>query len=233
MASTTHRALASSASLTRFSCSVVLTAALAALGAPPVSGGSGDGETSPERQAGSVRIDGFLIDRYEYPNIRGHLPLVDVSWEEARDLCRERGSRLCTEAEWEQACRGTADLDYGYGNTFEPGRCNTPWEKDGVWRRGAVAPSGDFADCASELGVHDLIGNVWEWTDGWYDASRRWRPVRGGSWFHNVNLAHADGRYGRHLASTYRLDLIGFRCCRSVVARRDTSRPQGRGSTSD
>jgi len=211
----------------------VLATALVAAVAPPVSGRSGAGDDPAGHPAGAVRIDGFLIDRYEYPNIRGHLPLVDVSWEEAQSLCQERGSRLCTESEWEQACRGAADLDFGYGDAFEPGRCNTPWEEDGVWRRGAIAPSGAYTDCATELGVHDLIGNVWEWTDGWFDVSRNWRPARGGSWFHNVNLAHADGRVGRHLTPDYRLDLIGFRCCRSVVARLDTVHPQGKGPAAD
>jgi len=182
----------------------------------------------PACETESVRVDGFFIDRYEYPNILGHLPLVNVTWEEAQALCRELSKRLCTEREWERACRGPANLVLGYGDTFEPGRCNTPWMEHGVWQRGAVSPSGGFPDCATELGVHDLVGNVWEWTAGWYDQGRGWRSARGGSWFHNVNLARADGRYGRHLTSTYRLDLIGFRCCRSVADRVDTmdsSRP--------
>jgi len=61
-----------------------------------------------------------------------------------------------------------------------------------------------------------MVGNVWEWTDGFYDREQRWRVVRGGSWFNNLNFARADGRYGPGLAPDYRLDLIGFRCCRDA-----------------
>ncbi len=168
--------------------------------------------------AAEVRLTDFWIDRYEYPNVAGHMPRVDVTWQEAGQLCADRGQRLCTEAEWEQAAKGADNHAYGYGAEFEPGRCNTPSpDAAGHWRRHHTAASGDFTGCQTPAGVHDLIGNVWEWTDGWYDQAAGWRPVRGGSWFQNVNYARADGRYGRFLTSDFRLDLIGFRCCRSAA----------------
>jgi formylglycine-generating enzyme required for sulfatase activity len=164
-----------------------------------------------------VQVENFLIDVYEFPNQHGEMPRVDVTWEEASALCQARGKRLCAESEWEQACLGSQGYLYGYGPTFEPGRCNTPYEMDGVWQRTAgPLPSGALADCAGPSGIHDMIGNVWEWTDGWYDKTRGWRVVRGGSWFNSANFATANGRYGLFLRSDYRLDLIGFRCCRSV-----------------
>jgi formylglycine-generating enzyme required for sulfatase activity len=166
-----------------------------------------------------ARVDSFEIDLYEYPNQAGVVPTTGVTWEEAQALCRAQGKRLCRDDEWEAACRGPQDYLYGYGPRFESGRCNTPYLESGAWRRGRdVAPSGRFGGCTSAFGVHDLIGNVWEWTDGWYDRDRSWRVVRGGSWFHSVNLARADVRYGRYLTPDYRLDLIGFRCCRSAPA---------------
>lgn len=174
------------------------------------------------QDAGMVRVAGsgieeFEIDLYEFPNQRGALPRINVSWEEAAAACAERGKRLCAEQEWRRACAGPADLLYGYGSVFEPGRCNTPYPAAGVWRRGqGLARSGDFAGCASEYGVYDLIGNVWEWTAGRYTEDQDWRVVRGGSWFHNANLATSESRYGRYLSPDYRLDLIGFRCCRSA-----------------
>ena len=61
-----------------------------------------------------------------------------------------------------------------------------------------------------------MVGNVWEWTQGWYDEERGWRVIRGGSWFNNLNLASADGRYGRELVAEFHLDLVGFRCCRDA-----------------
>ena len=66
-------------------------------------------------------------------------------------------------------------------------------------------------------GSYDMIGNAWEWTASWYSRSDRWRIVRGGSFFHSVNLARADTRYGRFLDPDYRLDLVGFRCCLSAA----------------
>ncbi|MFC1526836.1 formylglycine-generating enzyme family protein [Candidatus Latescibacterota bacterium] len=176
-------------------------------------------------------MGGFLIDQYEYPNRVGHPPLVEVTWEEARDLCQARGKRLCTEREWDGACSGQSGLIFGYGATFEPGRCNTPYEEAGRWRRGpGTLASNGLPDCASESGVHDLVGNVWEWTSGWYDESRQWRVARGGSWFNSVNLARCDSRYGAHLTSDYRLDLIGFRCCRTAEELPDEATQEDRVS---
>ena len=172
-----------------------------------------DAGDSPE-----VLLGDFWIDRYEYPNIAGHMPQVDVSWEEANQLCRDGGKRLCTEIEWERAARGTENFDFGYGAEFEAHRCNTPAPDGGRWiRSNGTVPAGRFDNCSTPTGVHDLIGNVWEWTDGWYDRQAGWRPVRGGSWFHSVNFARSDGRFGQYLTDDYRLDLIGFRCCRSAT----------------
>ena len=168
---------------------------------------------------GMVRVEDFWIDRYEYPNVKGAVPRVDVTWLQASNLCAARGQRLCTEREWELACRGPGGFVYGYGPDFEPRRCNTPFQDaGGNWVRDrGTAPSGAHEYCGNDYGVRDMIGNVWEWTDGWYDAESGWRVVRGGSWFHNVNLARADARYGFHLDESYSLDLIGFRCCRSAA----------------
>ncbi len=188
-----------------FPLALLLLALPLAVGAQPV-------DTT---DAGMVQLSTFAIDVYEYPNRAGAMPRTRVTLVEARALCQARGKRLCSETEWEQACRGQQDLAYGYGPQFEPDRCNTPYPEGASWkRRQGPAPSGAFAGCSTPAGVHDLVGNVWEWTEGWYDAGQGWQVVRGGSWFHNVNFARADGRYGPFLTPDYHLDLIGFRCCR-------------------
>ncbi len=168
--------------------------------------------------AGMVDLKHFSIDIYEYPNQRGIKPQTNVSWTEARNLCNAKGKRLCSEGEWETACRGPQNLLYSYSSTFEAKRCNTPYPSGAGWIRthGKVA-SGDFVGCTNELGIHDMIGNVWEWTDSLYDRQHNWHVVRGGSWFNNVNFSRADGRYGRFMDPNYTLDLIGFRCCRSLT----------------
>jgi formylglycine-generating enzyme required for sulfatase activity len=169
------------------------------------------------KDSGMVRIEEFYIDVYEYPNQQGLRPKVNVTWREAEALCAARGKRLCTEQEWQKAATGPQNHPYGYGPEFEPGRCNVPYLENGLWKRGpGLAPSGAFARCASQYGVHDMIGNVWEWTSTWYSQADQWRVVRGGSFFHSVNLARADTRYGHFLGPDYRLDLVGFRCCRSA-----------------
>ena len=173
-------------------------------------------EQPPPRDDGMVPVDNFYIDIYEYSNQQGALPRVGVTFTEAESLCSARGKRLCTELEWQRAATGPDNMPYGYGPTFESGRCNTPISENGAWFGGAsLAACGSFGDCQNAYGIHDMIGNIWEWTSTWYSPQEQWRIVRGGSYFHSANWARADTRYGRYLDRQYRLDLVGFRCCRS------------------
>ncbi len=188
---------------------LALTGALSAQEAPA---------TATEPGGPMVRIDNFYIDVYEYPNQRGDLPTVDITYGEAERLCAERGKRLCTEHEWQRAATGPENYPYGYGERFQSGRCNTPRNEEGRWIGGSqLAPSGTFAQCNNSYGLHDMIGNAWEWTASWYSEAQRWRIVRGGSYFHSANMARTEARYGRYLDEAYHLDLIGFRCCRSAA----------------
>ena len=99
---------------------------------------------------------------------------------------------------------------YSYGDTFKSGRCNTPFEVDGVWQRGqSLAPSGAYENCANDFGVHDMIGNAWEWTSTWYSRPDLWRVVRGGSYFHSANLARADAQRIAHDAERLRAEALG------------------------
>ena len=86
-----------------------------------------------------------------------------------------------------------------------------------------------------------MIGNVWEWTDGWYDPGQALEGgCAGGPGSNSLNFARVGGRYGLRLTPGYRLDLIGFRCCRSApgffggqVARKGALGPcPGRGRVS-
>jgi formylglycine-generating enzyme len=107
-------------------------------------------------------------------NLDNH-PVVHVSFADALAYARWAGKDLPTEAEWEYAARGGFDgAEYAWGDEFTPdGRhqANT-WQgefprqnlaEDGYERTSPVtafAPNG--------YGVHDMIGNVWEWTTDWY-----------------------------------------------------------------
>jgi formylglycine-generating enzyme required for sulfatase activity len=102
-------------------------------------------------------------------------PAVHVAFVDAEAFAAWEGKVLPTEAEWEFAARGGLDgAPYAWGHEFLPDDrhlANTwqgefPWQhrcRDG-WERtspvGAYPPNG--------YGLHDVIGNVWEWTTDWY-----------------------------------------------------------------
>ena len=166
-----------------------------------------------------IRIGDYYIDKYEFPNRPNHIPKVNVTFSQAEVLCKQADKRLCSEQEWQNAATGTENYLYGYGDEFQSGRCNTPFLKNSNWNSGkSIAKSGSFPHCHNTYGIYDMIGNVWEWTNGWYSQADRWRVVRGGSYFNSANMARVDSRYGQFLHEQFHLDLIGFRCCKSAVA---------------
>jgi len=92
------------------------------------------------------------------PGFERH-PAVEVSWYGARDYCEWRGRRLPTEAEWEKTARGDDRRPYPWG--AEP-----PTPERAVFGRpyNATLPTVGRPAGQSPYGVHDLLGNLREWT---------------------------------------------------------------------
>src|SRR5262245_58636344 len=65
-----------------------------------------------------VPLGGFYIDELPWPNEVGAIPMTNVSREDAAKLCAQKDKRLCTELEWERACKGPNNAFYEYGDDY-------------------------------------------------------------------------------------------------------------------
>lgn len=153
-----------------------------------------------------VVLHGFFIDQFPYPNEEGAIPTTGLTRPQAEAACAEHGKRLCTELEWERACKGPENTTYEYGDRYRPDVCLTG-------RAPRMLPSGFRQGCRSEFGVRDMHGGVWEWTASRFgrggDASLV--ALRGG----NGEAGDVIGRCANAVArapSTHSSQ-VGFRCC--------------------
>lgn len=153
-----------------------------------------------------VILHGFYMDVFPFPNEEGAIPRTSVTQAEAAALCEERDKRLCTELEWERACKGPNNFTYEYGNAHRAERCATG-------NPSAMRPTGFLVGCKSEFGVRDLHGGVWEWTDSpWGRGSERpLVALRGGNAPQGELVGRCANAIGR--SAETRAANIGFRCC--------------------
>jgi eukaryotic-like serine/threonine-protein kinase len=155
--------------------------------------------------ARDVAVGGFCVDIFEFPNQRGKLPTTSVSWKQAKQMCESRGKRLCSEEEWELACKGPRGVRFPFGNQFDAEICNAG--ADG----GKLQPAGVFGRCRSGFGVVDMSGNAAEWTSGRWSDDIADRVVKGGAADQAFYTARCAARANE--SATGKQGNLGFRCC--------------------
>jgi formylglycine-generating enzyme len=154
-----------------------------------------------------VVMKGFFIDEFPFPNESGAIPRTRVTWQEAADACEEINKRLCTELEWERACKGPKNWTYPYADTYHAPDCQTGEIN------AAVPPVGMLEACHSGFGVRDLHGGVFQWTASPWGRGTTGKAytLRGGNGAAGDvvgRCANAIGRRPDEAGGDF-----GFRCC--------------------
>ncbi len=144
----------------------------------------------------------YCIDVFEFPNKTCELPMVWTPPTWAKKVCELQGKRLCSDLEWNQACRGDPeggpDQRYAYGDRLDLEVCNTnlahrtacnPRGSSTAWGTCATdtEPSGSFPKCRSRFGVFDQHGNVAEVMTR-REGNQVVTQLKGSAWFY-VELA--------------------------------------------
>ena len=193
------------------------------------------GETWEQRNGFNWRNPGF--------GQSGNHPVACVNWEDAQAyvawLSRIAGERyrLPSEAEWEYAARAGTRTARWWGEG-ESGQCthangadastNFRWVVGCSDGHSYTAAVGSFR--ANAWGLHDVLGNVWEWTEDCWNGNYRSAPGDGSAWKYEdcsirVLRGGSWGDFPRNLRSAYRsristairLDLFGFRVARTLT----------------
>jgi formylglycine-generating enzyme required for sulfatase activity len=180
-------------------------------------------------------LGGCRIRPDDYGWGRGNRPVILVNADDALQyvnwLSKQTGKtyRLLSEAEWEYAARAGSTTDYSWGDDIKKDgnamadcfSCGSQWDDK------QTAPVGSFLPNA--FGLHDMLGNAWEWvadcyhdsydgapTDGsaWTAGDCNQRVIRGGSWGDPPQILRSAYRLRGPVGNRY--DGLGFRVARTL-----------------
>ena len=191
--------------------------------------------TSAKHGSREISVDQFFIDRFEvtqetYEKIIGinpsffkgqRRPVEKVNWFEAVEYCRRVDKRLPSEWEWEKAARAESFSKFYWGD--EDAKSNG-WFKENSGKKthrvGQKNPN--------SYGLHDMSGNVWEWTSSHRETTGG-KVLRGGSWRNSMNTMRSSNWITS--LPIHRFHYVGFRCARSK--KKETHQGSGAPGTVD
>ena len=176
----------------------------------------------------------FCIDRYEWPNRKGELPMVLVSWTEAVAHCASVDKRLCDDQEWLFGCEGEQMLPYVTGYVRDPAACvmdrlyvertmrldrfercfASPECRAHFERLDQREPAGSLPRCVSPFGAFDMNGNVNEWVNMPGERPPNRSGLKGGWWGPVRGRCRPTVRF--HPEEDWGYE-VGFRCCRDAA----------------
>lgn len=141
-----------------------------------------------------------------------NLPVEKVSFDDVQVFLKTLNEsqkqyiyRLPTEEEWEYACRAGSKKSYCFGDKIKD-LTKFAWFHENANRTQPVKKKSP-----NKWGLHDMHGNVWEWTDSIYGGYNR--VVRGGGWGNSARFARSASRGGWSPGGRY--DALGFRLVRT------------------
>jgi sulfatase modifying factor 1 len=163
------------------------------------------------------------VDKWPPPPGYDSFPVIEVTWCQAYAFCAWAGKRLCGQigggalaeisatnpalSQWLYACTDGGTLQYPYGNAYDPNACGG--EPAGT----SIAQVGSRDGCVGGVaGIHDLSGNVWEWTDTCQSTQPgAFCHVLGGAFDSTAPELACSGE--RNWTRTSGAANIGVRCC--------------------
>ncbi|MDR0408433.1 MAG: formylglycine-generating enzyme family protein [Campylobacteraceae bacterium] len=156
-------------------------------------------------------------------------PVESINWYDAKTFISKLNAlenttkyRLPTEAEWEYAARAISEDKYSFGN--DAGELKLyAWYYEGSKKLLRTHPVGQKQP--NKWGLYDMHGNVWEWTEDFYDpeyysksslkdpisreSSLKSIVIRGGGWINSAEHLRSAARY--YKTPTTKNDDLGFR----------------------